>query len=246
MENLDPQEPGTGDRPLRSYLLGRLSFDSLLSFQRRLNYEVSGERDTGAVIVCEHPPGITIGREGSLLHVRGKPEDLQARGWPVRWVSRGGGAMLHLPGQVACYPILALDRLGCTVADYLATLRDIVVQVLGDYIIKVDPEVDRVRVGGRSVAHISGAVRNWVTCFGIILNVDPDLKPFHEVQCDGEPLPMTSMQRATSMRVRTAAVRQRLVELIVDRFGFDRVSVFHGHPGLQPLIANHAAAAPSR
>ena len=227
---------------LRVYLLGRLGFDALLALQRRLVYEIGGERDCGAVILCEHPPGITIGREGSRLHIRSQPEELNARGWPVRWLSRGGGALLHLPGQVACYPILPLDQLGWTPARYLEELRGIVAEVLRDYTIPVELDGGRLVVGGRSVAHVSAAVRNWVTCFGIVLNVDPDLEPFHEVQCDGEPLPMTSMQRSTSSRVRVSAVRQRLVDLVASRFGFRRVSVFHTHPGLQPLPANHAAS----
>jgi lipoyl(octanoyl) transferase len=234
-------ETGTGSA-LRAYLLGCLDFDSLLGLQRRLVYEVSGDRDCGAVILCEHPPGITIGREGSRLHVRTAPEELNARGWPIRWLGRGGGALLHLPGQVACYPILPLDQLGWTPARYLEELRGIVTEVLRDYTIPVELDGGRLLVGGRAVAHVSAAVRNWVTCFGIVLNVAPDLEPFHEVQCDGNPVPMTSMQRSTSTRVRVPAVRQKRVDLVASRFGFRRVSVFHTHPGLQPRPANHAAS----
>lgn len=243
-----PPIPPTPGRALQAYLLGRLGFDDLLGLQRRLVYEVGGDRDTGAVILCDHPPGITVGREGSRAHIRPSPEDLLARGWPVRWVSRGGGTLLHLPGQVACYPVLALDRLGPNPARYLIELQIIVVDLLREYSLRAEPDAERpgVRVGGRRIAHVGVAVRNWVSCFGIVLNLDPDLEPFHDVHCDGDPLPMTSLQRETPARVRAAGVRQRLVDLVAARFGFARVSLFHSHPGALPRPSRHATPTGTR
>lgn len=241
----NPPPPG---RVLLTYLLGRTDFDEVLNLQRRLVYEVDGARDFGAVVVCEHPPGVTIGREGSRVHVCPDPEELNARGWPVRWVSRGGGAMLHLPGQVACYPLLALDQLGLTPARYLADIQAVVVDLLREYGVKgeADPARPGVRVNGRRVCHVGAAVRGGVSCFGLVLNVNPDLDPFHAVHCDGDPLPMTSLQRETPGLVRVAGVRQRLVELVADRFGFDRVSLFHSLPGAEPRPSRHAATTRSR
>jgi lipoyl(octanoyl) transferase len=235
-------------RALCAYLLGTLGHDDYLALQRRLVYDVTGDRDAGAVVLCDHPPGVAIGREGSRVHVRPGPEELYARGWPVRWVSRGGGAMLHLPGQVACYPILALDRLDLTPTAYLAELQSLVVDLLRGYDIAAtaDPGRPGVRVGSRRIAHVGVAVRSWVACFGLVLNVDPDLEPFRDVSCDGDPLPMTSVQRETPARVRVAGVRQRLVELVAGRFAFDRVSLFHTHPGLYPRSAHHAAVTRTR
>jgi lipoyl(octanoyl) transferase len=231
-------------RALRAYLLGTLTFEEFLALQRRLIYDTSGDRRAGALVVCDHPPGITIGREGSRAHVRPGPEELHARGWPVRWVSRGGGTMLHLAGQVACYPVLPLDVAGITLARYLTALQEIVVELLGDYGLHGTPDPDRpgVRVNGRRIAHVGVAVRDNITCFGTVLNVDPDLALFREVRCDGDAVPMTSLQRETPARVRLTGVRQRLVELVGARFGFERVSVFHTHPTACPQPTRHAAA----
>lgn len=233
---------------LNAYLLGCVEFDALLALQRRLVYDVGGDRDTAAVVVCDHPPGVTIGREGSRVHVRPSPEVLNSREWRVRWVSRGGGAVLHLPGQVACYPILPLDRLRITPAAYLAELQSVVVELLRDYDLTgtPDPVHPGVRVNGRRVAHVGVAVRDWVSCFGLVLNVNPDLEPFRDVHCDGDAEPMTSIQRESPMRVRLPGVRQRLVELLAGRFGFDRVSVFHHHPVLPPKPSTHAATTGTR
>ena len=237
-----------GGRPLRAYLLGRVGFDDLLTLQRRLAYDVSGDPGDGAVIVCDHPPGVTVGREGSRAHLRRTPEEFAALGRPVRWVGRGGGAMLHLPGQVACYPVVALGRRGLTPAGYVDALQGLVVELLGDYQLAGEPDQDRpgVRVRGRRVAHVGAAVRGGVTAFGLVLNVNPDLEPFRDVHCDGDPRPMTSLLREAAARVRVPAVRQRLAELVAARFGFDRVSPFHTHPGLAPRPSTHAVATRSR
>jgi len=237
-------EPSTQGRALRAYLLGTLEFDAFLALQRRLLYDTSGDRSSGSIILCDHPPGITIGHEGSRAHVRPGPDDLHARGWPIRWVSRGGGTMLHLPGQVACYPILPLDAIERTLADYLRTLQEVVVELLNDYHLAaaIDPEQPGVRVNDRRVAHIGVAVRDNVTAFGLVLNADPDLEPFRDVRCDGDLLPMTSLQREAAGRIRVPGVRQRLVELVAARFGFERVSVFHAHPAALPQATRHAAA----
>ncbi len=230
------------ERALTAYLLGSLDFDAFLALQRRLVYDTAGDRDTAALILCEHPSGITIGREGSAVHVRPGTAELAARDWPVRWVSRGGGAMLHQPGQVACYPVFALDALNLTAGRYVTELQAVAVDLCREFGIEAipDPERPGVRANGRRIAHVGVAVHDCVSCFGLVINVNPDLSPFWDVRCDGDPEPMTSLQRESPQRVRVAGVRQRLLELIATRFGFTRVSVFHNHPAALPRPTRHA------
>ncbi len=235
----DPYAPA---RALSVYLLGTIEFDALQALQRRLAFDVSGDRDTAALLVCEHPTGITIGREGSAAHVRPNPHQLEARGWPVNWVARGGGAVLHVPGQVACYPILPLDALGLAPGRYVRELVSLSVELAREFAVDAVPdfELPGARSRGRRFASVGANVRANVTSFGLLVNAHPDLAPFWEVRCDGDPLPMTSLARESAHRVRAQTVRQRLVELIAARFAFDRVSVFHTHPALLPRHPYHA------
>lgn len=229
-------------RPLAVYLLGALPFDALLALQRRLVYDVTGDRDTAALVLCDLPTGITIGREGSASHVRPNPDELAARGWPVNWVARGGGAMLHVPGQVACYPIIPLDMLNLTVGRYVSELQALACDLCREFGVEATPEPERpgARANGRRVAHVGVAVRGWVSSFGLIVNANPDLAPFRDVRCDGDIAPMTSLARESEHRVRVTTVRQRLVELFAARFGFGRVSIFHSHPAALPRPTRHA------
>src|SRR5947208_8204137 len=120
----------TADPALQAYLLGMVDFDGMLRVQRRLVYEVSGDRSRSLLFLCEHPPLISVGREGSREHIGLEPAELAAREWPVRWVNRGGGCLLHLPGQLAVYPVLALDRLGLDLNGYLRQFQSVLADVL--------------------------------------------------------------------------------------------------------------------
>ena len=150
--------------------------------------------------------------------------------------------MLHLPGQVACYPIFALDSWNITPGRFVRELLGLAVELAAEFDIAGIPDYDRpgVVVGGRRMIHVGVAVRSGVTSYGLIVNVNPDLAPFWEVRCDGDSAPMTSLARESPHRVRITTVRQRLVERLSARFGFDRVSVFHTHPAALPPTRPHA------
>ena len=69
LENQDPKVPR--DFPVHIHLLGTVDFEDCLALQRRLAYDAVS-RDDGRVVVllCKHPPLITIGRSGSRADVR--------------------------------------------------------------------------------------------------------------------------------------------------------------------------------
>src|SRR5262245_24795126 len=119
---LDAQHTVTADTVLQTYLLGLVEFEAALVLQRMFVYQVAGDRGRAALLLCEHPPLITVGRQGSRGHIHLEPEELTALRWPVRWVNRGGGCLLHLPGQLAAYPILPLDAFGLGLQGYLDRL----------------------------------------------------------------------------------------------------------------------------
>src|SRR5438128_2152906 len=83
--------------------------------------------------------------------------------------NRGGGCLLHLPGQMAIYPILPLDRLGLGLQSYLDRLRQALIDVLDDFSVPAAADGAGVCVGARPVAHLGVAVRDWVTYYGAAL-----------------------------------------------------------------------------
>jgi lipoyl(octanoyl) transferase len=220
---------------LRIYMLGVVEFEAALTLQRTLTFETAEERASAALLLCEHPPLVTVGRDGSPADIRCDIEELRRRGWPVRWVNRGGGTLLHLPGQLAIYPILPLDWRHLGLADYLARLQRIVVAVLDDFSVLAETRPGRpgVWAGGRLVAGIGVAVRDWVAYYGAYLNIDADLFPFRIVRTGpDEQAPMTSLVRERRAPLRPALVRQRLLEHFTAAFPFARTALFSHHPCL--------------
>lgn len=229
---------GSGkDTALQVYLLGTVEFEALVRLQRRLHFDITGDRRQAALILCEHPPTITIGRQGSRGHIHLEPEELQARRWPIRWVNRGGGCVLHVPGQIALYSIVPLNRLGgSSIADYLGKLGATIGDLLADFSIHANVRVDErgVWAGERLLAAVGVSVRDWVTAYGAYVNIHPALDLFRGVtavaDCDW---PMTSLERERRGSVRPSLVRARLIEHFLSRFGFSRVSLFTDHPVLE-------------
>jgi lipoyl(octanoyl) transferase len=229
---------------LHAYLLGQVEFESALALQRRLAYEVAGG-EPSCLLVCEHAPIITIGRHGSRFHLHCEPEDLYRRRWPVRWVNRGGGCWLQIPGQVTVYPILPLERLNLTLGAYLRKLRVALASTLEEFAVPATLR-DRdsaVWVHDRPIACVGVAVREWVSYHGAILNVNPALDVFRAVRTgEGHP-PMTSLQRECRQPVRSSQVRERVLHHFANLLGFAQVHLFSDHPFLsRKAVANAIAA----
>lgn len=237
-----------GDRTLQVYLLGSLAFEDALALQHRLVYEVAGNRSRAALILCEHPPGITIGRQGSRTHLLCEPEELRSRRWPVRWVNRGGGCLLHVPGQMMIYPILALDHLGFGLQAYLDRLQEVGLAVLADFGVRGEtrPGQPGIWVGPRPIASVGVAVRDWVAYFGAAFNINPALDNFRLVRCGGpNDGPMTSLERERRGPLRPSLVRERFLEYFVARFQFAHTAIFFHHPSLSRKASADAFAARS-
>ena len=84
---------------MQAFLLGEIDFDTCLALQQRLVYETSGAADGPiTLLICEHSPLITVGRSGSRSHLHISSEELTSQQVNVRWLNRGGGCLVHLPG----------------------------------------------------------------------------------------------------------------------------------------------------
>jgi len=230
------QEEAAENSVLQAYLLGTIEFEALLRLQRRLHFEVTGDRRQAALVLCEHAPMITIGRQGSRAHVHLEPEELTLRRWPIRWVNRGGGCILHVPGQLALYSIVPLDRFRFSISDYLARLGAAIRDLLDDFSLHVGVRVDErgVWAGERLLAAVGVSVRDWVTTYGAYINIQPALDLFRAVSVVGEnDQPMTSLERERRGPVKPSLVRERLIEHFRVRFGFSRVALFSDHTALE-------------
>ncbi len=227
-------KPADCNAAVEAYLLGLVDFEACLNLQQRLVYELSG-RDDGqiALVICEHPSVITVGREGSRGHVRFDPEELTARGLSVRWVNRGGGCLLHAPGQLAIYPIVPLGWHGFTVGEYLARLQRGLIETLAEVGIAAQTRPGRMDLWGRTgqLAAVGVAVKGWTTYHGAYINVAPSLHPFRGIESDpASRAPMSSLAMERPQGVRMSTVREGLVRHLTQALGCWRYHLYTSHP----------------
>jgi lipoyl(octanoyl) transferase len=232
-----PIKPHSPEPAVETHLLGLVDFESCLALQRRLVYETGGRRDGQiTVLLCEHPPTISIGRLGSRGHVHVSPGELASRQLAVHWVSRGGGSVLHLPGQLAIYPIVPLEWHGWNVGEYLRRFERALLHTLADCGIVGQSRPDRAGIWGRAgqLAFFGVAVKDWITCHGAFLNVSPAMRLFRWI--DTDPVGRTSASSLHAERrqpVRMPTVRASLVQHLAAEFGCERYHLYTGHPLLR-------------
>src|SRR5439155_10317580 len=150
--SLSKSAPGLlPDFPVHIHLLGVVDFEDCLSLQRRLAYDAASRGDGRIVVLlCKHPPIITIGRSGSRADVKFTGTELAHRQLEIRYVSRGGGAILHAPGQLAVYPIVPLEQHGWTIGDYLRRLQKALADLLIEQNVKQVPVPGSMDLAGKS------------------------------------------------------------------------------------------------
>ncbi|HVV99371.1 MAG TPA: hypothetical protein VHB77_03460 [Planctomycetaceae bacterium] len=224
------------DASLEVHLLGVVDFESCLFLQDRLVYELSGRSDRqGAVLVCEHPPLVTIGREGSRAQLTVEPEALAARQLDVRWLNRGGGCVVHAPGQLAIYPILPLQRLGLGLNEYRQALEDTVLDVCREMHIcaRRDPDSAGVLGRGGRVAVVGAAVKSWVSHHGLFVNVCPALEWQRLVAPPAGDARWSSLAAERLRPVTMHAAREGLIRNLAARCGYQRYHLYTGHPLLR-------------
>jgi len=88
--------------------LGQLNYAEGLRLQQKV-VDLRKNGDIGDVLLLlEHSPAITLGRNAKAAHVLASPKVLAARGVEVFECDRGGDVTFHGPGQIVGYPIFDL------------------------------------------------------------------------------------------------------------------------------------------
>jgi len=223
---------------LAAYLLGPVDFELCLALQQRLVYEAGGRNDGQiTLLLCEHMPTITVGRHGSRLDIRFSPRTLASEGLNVRWVNRGGGAVVHAQGQLAVYPIVPLAWHGWSVGDYLERVQRGVTAALAELGFQGQSHDGRWGLWGRTgqIVSLGVAVKNWVTYYGAYVNVSPARRLLSAVSGDAtRSAAMSSLAIERQQPVKMTRVREGLVRHLATAFACTRYHLHTGHALLAP------------
>lgn len=188
--------------------LGKVDYDRTLAWQHGLvKMRKQGfARDT--IITVEHPPVLTVGKDGHKENFAGLPE-------PPIQVERGGDVTFHGPGQLVAYFIFNLARRGRDLHAFMAGIQQGVIDTLAAYGIEAAPgeEYIGIWVGKKKIGSIGVAVKNWITYHGIAINLNTDLSEFKRINpCGLEPETMISVEQIIGKKVELSEFSAKLID----------------------------------
>ena len=204
--------------------LGTISYSECLEIQRSLQNNIVSSDDTlcGKILLLEHEPVITVGKFGSKQNLLASKQILQERGIELFETERGGDFTYHGPGQLVCYPVLNLKKLGLGVKKYVYLLEEVIIRTLKDYGIDAErkDKFPGVWVGDCKIAFIGIYVKRHVTMHGFSMNIENQADNFsHIVPCGISELKITSVSEVLGRKVKWQETTQNLVEKFEQQLG---------------------------
>lgn len=201
--------------------LGTIDYATGLRLQQRL-VAMRKEGQTGdLLLLLEHTPVITLGRNARADNIVASPERLAERNVEVFECDRGGDVTFHGPGQLVGYPLFDLrgfpspegrrNHLGAV--EYVRRLEEVLIRSCADFGIGAERTVGLTGVwtspddaetaamatgnaGPAKIAALGVHISQGVTSHGFALNVNTDLDYFNLiVPCGIASKPVTSMAK---------------------------------------------------
>lgn len=200
--------------------LGTLDYGSALRLQEHLVELRKQNRIDNILLLLEHPPVITLGRNASESNVVASREFLASKGVEVFEINRGGDVTFHGPGQLVGYPIFDLrsfpEKIG--VVEYVRRMEEVLIRTCIHYQI----ETQRIKgmtgvwtMSERKIAAIGVHISRGVTSHGFALNVTTDLDYFKLIVPCGLTKPVTSIELESGKRPAT----NEILPIVTRSFG---------------------------
>jgi lipoyl(octanoyl) transferase len=168
--------------------LGRIDYAAALDLQKKLVEARYAERIGNILLLLEHPPVLTLGRNSSRSNIVASDQLLTQRGVEIHEINRGGDVTYHGPGQLVGYPIFDLrsftPRLGAV--EYVRLIEEALIRACSDFGVPTQRVPGRTGVwtipGGsiseKKIAAIGVHIARGITSHGFALNVTTDLRDF--------------------------------------------------------------------
>ena len=114
--------------------LGHVDYNTALDLQKTLVDLRKREVIQDTLLLLEHAPVITLGRNAKQKNIVASPEVLSQKGVELIECDRGGDVTFHGPGQLVGYPILDLRQLNpkIGVIEYVRRIEEVLIRSCGD------------------------------------------------------------------------------------------------------------------
>jgi lipoyl(octanoyl) transferase len=202
--------------------LGRVPYAEALTIQQQVVAARKQNLIGDTLLLLEHPPVLTLGRNAHRSNVLLSDDLLAQQGVELHEINRGGDVTYHGPGQLIGYPIVDLrgdlpgkkgPHLGPV--DYVRLLEEVLIRTCGDFGVMTQRICKLTGVwtlaGGsireKKIAAIGVHVSQGITSHGFALNVTTDLRDFEWIV----PCGLTDRE-VTSLELEAEADRQPTME----------------------------------
>ncbi len=158
------------------------------------------EQRQEALIVCQHPPSITLGTSTGSEDLTLPAETYEQMGYTVHKSPRGGKATYHGPGQLVFYPILDLRKRKIPLHAHLLILEHTMIHLCRLYGFEAQRFEDKAGcwVGNKKIGFIGIRVRRGMVFHGCSFNITPQQHAFQGIIPCGMPdLTLTSLEEET-------------------------------------------------
>lgn len=191
------------------------------SAARKKEEDVTQTATEHKLIIVEHPPVFTLGKNGKREHVLVSEEHLQKLGIEFFHINRGGDITYHGPQQIVGYPILDLDKFKTDLGWYLRSLEQVIINVIAHYGLKGERSSGETGVWlepndpfmARKICAMGIKCSRWITMHGFALNVNTDLSHFeYIVPCGIQGKTVTSLEKEVGEKVNYEEVKQKIKE----------------------------------
>ena len=221
------ERPVPPRRRVEALWLGRIGYARALVLQREAAARVA-RGGAEKLLLLEHEPVFTLGRNASESDVLFTPQKRRELGIDLFEADRGGKVTFHGPGQLVGYPILNLDPDRRDVRRYVRDIEEVLLRTLADFGVAASrsslaERVSSVWVDNDKIAAIGVHISRWITTHGFALNVtDEPLVYFRGiVPCGITDGGVTSIETAVRRPVEVREVASRLCAHFGEVFGRD-------------------------
>jgi lipoyl(octanoyl) transferase len=185
------------------------------------------------LLLCEHDPVITLGRNGSMKNLQVKQDVLNEKQISFFKTNRGGDITFHGEGQLVAYPILDLDYFFTDIGKYLRLLEESVILTCNDYGIQAGRSKGETGVWiepkknsrARKICAIGIRCSRWVTMHGLAFNINTDLDYFNYIiPCGISDKQVTSLQKELGYKIEMDEVKEKWLKHFSNIFNAELVA----------------------
>ena len=142
--------------------LGRMDYQPAFDLQMAVNqYLQTNKERPGILLLVEHPPVFTLGRNRKSDDFLFPMELVKSQGFDVVESNRGGNVTYHGPGQIVGYPLINLEHFKKDVQLYVWSLEEWIIKTLAHYGLEADrkPAYRGVWVGDEKICAMGVAIK---------------------------------------------------------------------------------------